>query len=327
MRGTWNASGSNKKPSKSAFSPGSIIPPTLPSPPTMASFKTALALALFYCASSVSTLAPTVGRTCATTTLTDKEVAAAQEHFLEHRKPVRNSAFAKAAPINVYFHVVHKDRTVNGGFIPDTAIANQIQVLNDDYASTGFSFALRNVSRIQNAEWFNRLGPFDTDYMEFEMKRRYRQGGAADLNVYTVGFETGASEGLLGYAFYPFEYAKDPQRDGVIVHHASVPGGSLAAYNLGRTLTHEAGHWMGLYHTWQGRCTNIEGGDLVDDTPVENEPSYGCPVGRDTCPQAPGVDSIRNFMNYADDSCMTNFTPGQATRMKEQAVTYRQIVV
>ena len=108
------------------------------------------------------------------------------------------------------------------------------------------------------------------------------------------------------------------------------------------------GHWVGLYHTFQGGC--FGDGDLVDDTPPEAIASAGCPEGRDTCIGG-GVDPIHNFMDYSDDeyvshirlgektpvlsdppvrvicSCLTEFTPGQITRLQDQVRTFRGVNV
>ncbi|MEU6672160.1 M43 family zinc metalloprotease [Streptomyces sp. NPDC046727] len=100
-----------------------------------------------------------------------------------------------------------------------------------------------------------------------------------------------------------------------------LPGG-VAPRQFGHEATRNVGHRLGLYNVFQGGCAGS--GDYVDDTPAAASPAVGCPEGRDTCP-APGDDPIHNFMNYTDDSCRNTFTPGQATRMKQQAATYRGI--
>ena len=100
-----------------------------------------------------------------------------------------------------------------------------------------------------------------------------------------------------------------------------MPWGTLKHYLQGDTIVHETGHWMGLFHTFEGGCTPP--GDLVADTPYEREPSYACNTHRDTCPDQPGLDPVHNFMDYSWDSCMNQFTPGQVARMDTAFAKYR----
>ncbi|KAI0080666.1 zincin [Panus rudis PR-1116 ss-1] len=248
-----------------------------------------------------------------------------EEHFKANLVPqgaLAKGQAAAAATIPVYFHVVSKDSTVNGGNVPDSQITSQINVLNQDYAGSGLTFTLAGTTRTVNAQWFNSVGPSSS--LQTTMKRQLRQGGANALNVYTVGFTSGADAGLLGYSTFPSSYSGNPTDDGVVILFSSLPGGSTTGFNLGRTLTHEAGHWVGLFHTFEGGCSST--GDQVSDTPPEASPASGCPTGRDTC-SGGGVDPIHNYMDYSDDACMNQFTPGQITRLQAQLRTYRGISV
>jgi hypothetical protein len=195
-------------------------------------------------------------------------------------------------------------------------IADQIAVLNAAYADWGWQFQLLGTDRTTNAAWFANCYGNTTDITA--MKTALRQGNAENLNLYSCN----PSGGILGYATFPANYGTAAKLDGVVLLYSSLPGGSAAPYNLGATATHEVGHWMGLYHTFQGGC---QGGDSVSDTPAEKSPAYGCPVSRDTCvgSRYPGADPTTNFMDYTDDACMNQFSTGQSVRMNQQFETYR----
>lgn len=216
--------------------------------------------------------------------------------------------------VSVYFHVINKGIGIANGDVTTAMITNQINVLNSAYAGTGWSFNLVSTNRTTNTSWFNNCATTST---ESAIKNALRQGTADDLNIYTCN----PSGGLLGWATFPSSYNSNPKNDGVVCLYSSLPGGSAVPYNLGDTATHEIGHWMGLYHTFQGGCNGS--GDTVSDTPAEKSPAFGCPTGRDSCRNKPGLDPITNFMDYTDDSCMFQFTAGQDSRMDSQFTTYR----
>jgi hypothetical protein len=224
------------------------------------------------------------------------------------------SAAVSGGTINVYFHVINKGSGISNGDIPNSQITQQMSVLNAAYAGSGWSFSLAGTTRTTNATWY-AMGYGST--AEKQAKAALRQGTADDLNIYTANL----GGGLLGWATFPSSYGSDPTGDGVVVLYSSVPGGSAVPYDEGDTATHEVGHWMGLYHTFQGGC-NERKGDLVSDTPAEKSAAFGCPVGRDTC-RGSGVDPITNFMDYTDDACMDTFSSGQGSRMAAQFSAYR----
>jgi hypothetical protein len=215
--------------------------------------------------------------------------------------------------INVYFHVIRRGTGISNGDISNSMITNQINVLNSAFAPTGWSFNLVSIDRTTNSTWFGMdLGTT----AERQAKTALRRGTADDLNIYTAN----PPGGTLGWAYFPSSYASSPVLDGVVLLFSTLPGGSAAPYNLGDTGTHEVGHWMGLFHTFQNGC--VTPGDSVSDTPAERSPAFGCPTGRDTC-SSTGLDPITNFMDYVDDSCMNRFTAGQDARMDAQFTAFR----
>ncbi|KAF9647058.1 metalloprotease [Thelephora ganbajun] len=245
-------------------------------------------------------------------------IAQAEAHYAAHKPTTDSGPSIQSISIPVYWHVIYQSTSLSDGYIPDSQISDSVTVLNQDYSPSSVSFSLAGTTRTLNSDWFNNAGPGSSQ--QTAMKNALRQGGANALNVYSVGFTSGSGAGLLGYATFPWSYSGNPTDDGVVILFSSVPGGTAAPYNLGRTLTHETGHWVGLYHTFQGGCTPPD--DFVDDTPPEANPSFGCPAPFDSCGSGFN-DPIHNYMDYTDDSCMNQFTPGQTTRLTGQFSTYR----
>jgi hypothetical protein len=253
-------------------------------------------------------------RNCGAEELDAEQVALIESRFerLKAEAALRGETNAQAVSIPVYFHVI---RDSNGyGGVTTTQINNQITVLNNAFASAGFSFYLAATDYSNNSTWYT-AGHGST--AEAQMKSALRKGTATALNFYT----NSPGGGLLGWATFPWSYASAPSKDGVVVLNTSLPGGTATNYNQGDTGTHEVGHWMGLYHTFQGGCTSP--GDSVSDTPYEASAASGCPTGRDTCTSLAGLDPITNFMDYSYDSCMNTFSAGQNSRMNSMWTSYR----
>lgn len=247
-----------------------------------------------------------------------REVEAEIERFAAARPPRADKA-SGSITIRVYAHVIDRGPTLGEGNVPDTNIEAQIQVLNDSFsgmtggAPTPFRFVLAGITRTRNAAW-HTMGQNSAE--ERAAKSALRVGHADVLNL----FITDCAPGLGGWGRFPWWYKGDPAIDGIVCDFTTITG---VMGSEGDTTTHEVGHWLGLYHTFQGGCSGT--GDYVADTPAVAPQTEirGCPAGADTCPSSPGLDQIENFMDYTDEACQFMFTPGQAVRLDTCFALYR----
>lgn len=239
--------------------------------------------------------------------------------------------------IQVVFHVIK--RTDGVGDIPEALLRSQIDVLNEDFnalagtrggegtnAKLQFALAKRDpqgqpttgIEVITNDTWFADPGTIPNP-----MKQALAWDTTRYLNIYTND-----AAGYLGYATFP-EQSAGTVDDGVVLLWNAVgrnaPQG--AQYNLGRTATHEVGHYLGLLHTFDSGCGSANApytsGDLLADTQPESEATYGCMPSQSTC--GGGLNPIDNYMDYSDDACMKRFTPEQANRLRCSLFNYRHV--
>lgn len=221
---------------------------------------------------------------------------------------------ADGVVIPTYVHVM--EDTAGSWDVTDRQIRDQVAVLNKTFggqesseaATTGFSFELAGIDRWRNDSW-------SKDTASNKYRSLTRQGGPDALNVWIVNFK------FLGVATFPWDYPQQGDVDGVRIAYDTLPGEADHNYNQGETATHEVGHWLGLYHPFQGGCRPP--GDEVADTPYQAVATRGCPEGQDSCPDQPGYDAIHNYMDYSYDSCYNQFTAGQAQRMWDSWNAFR----
>ncbi|KAG8721463.1 hypothetical protein FRC08_012809 [Ceratobasidium sp. 394] len=239
-------------------------------------------------------------------------IAEAEAHFQANNAPL-NTRAEYAATIEVFWHVIRAGDRLNQGNIPDSQINASLAVLNTHFKGAGMTFVLVGTDRTTNPDWFKG----DSGAAN-RMKGALHQGGAATLNIYSMIISPSK---YLGLTTMP-ERSAGKKDDGVMIRYTTLVGGSSRTNHDGKVLTHEVGHWLGLYHTFEGGCKGQ--GDRVDDTPPEAYGSGGCHVDRHSC-NGTLPDPVHNHMDYSDSYCRTEFTPGQIVRMKQQIALYRGI--
>jgi len=222
--------------------------------------------------------------------------------------------------IPVVVNVLYRTTAEN---ISATQIQSQIDVLNKDFNALNsdynsvpalFSGVKANVGITFVLDQVIRKSTTKTSWGTTDAMKKTSKGGLAptspttklNLWVCTIG------GGILGYAQFP---GGSSTTDGVAIDskYFGLSGSANAPYNLGRTATHEVGHWMNLRHIWgDANC----GSDLVSDTPTHNDANYGVPVypHYSTCSGTP-VEMTMNYMDYTDDNAMYMFSTGQKSRM------------
>ena len=272
----------------------------------------------------------------------DSIAAALYEHYVEHDMPgvieYRGEGKMKKATrvIPVVFHIIHTYGEEN---ISKEQILNQLELLNKDFSRTNSDTAntraiFKGIAADMDIEFrMAQIAPDGsctdgitrtyselTDGGDDAVKNLVRWDYRKYLNIWVINrIERGWDPPyfVAGYAVFPFQTSS--ATDGIVIRQDRVGSIGTASGQKGRTLTHEIGHWLGLYHPFQGGCTsNNSWTDQVDDTPPVKEPSYGCPIGNNTCSNdnPNQLDQIENFMDYADDACANMFSNGQKARIE-----------
>jgi hypothetical protein len=245
--------------------------------------------------------------------------------------------------IPIAFHIVHDN---GSGDVSERQIDAQIGVLNSKLGPLGFEFTKHSISRTNNPVWHRMV---DGEQSEIEAKRTLSVDPTRVLNFYLAKprfwqHHTDRPPELrnaLGLATFPWWLDREEVarvRDGVIVDYETLPGSAPSQFDMGYTAVHEVGHWIGLLHTFHGGGANareslsgcMAPGDEVGDTPYEHQANEGpgldaeCPrVIPSLCPTG-GLNPIHNYMNYSDDRCMTEWTPGQQYRAANMMQQYRR---
>ena len=248
------------------------------------------------------------------------------EEFTRNYIQRNTEAVSGVVTIPVVFHVVYNKRKSSEN-ISTAQINSQMTVLNDDFrrlnsdANNTWSqaddieieFCLASIDPSGNATTGITRKKTSKNSFGTNNSVKYASQGGTDawpassyLNIWICNI----GGGILGYAQFP---GGNAATDGVVLDYRYVGTTGTATYpfNLGRTATHEVGHWLNLRHIWgDGGCSFD---DYVSDTPLSDAANYYCATGHVSCGS---VDMVENYMDYSDDACMNLFTTGQKSRMR-----------
>lgn len=266
-----------------------------------------------------------------------------QQSEIETQKWVSANRNTKKAQIllsiPVVVHVLYNNAAQN---ISTAQIQSQIDILNDDFGlmnsdslddthpfwefagDSEIEFCL--ASRDPNGNVTSGITRTFTDSLSFigEGNEKFTSTGGIDnwdpteyLNIWVC--DLSGSGGTLGYATFPSDLVATPDEDGVVISYTAFGdiGTATAPNDLGRTGTHEVGHWLNLRHIW-GDATC--GDDFVADTEIAESENFNCPTfphnASSTCGSGVDGEMYMNYMDYVDDYCMVMFTLDQGTRMQ-----------
>jgi hypothetical protein len=248
---------------------------------------------------------------------------------LQEMQNQQNKIVGDIITIPVVVHVIYSNANEN---ISNAQIMSQMQVLNDDFrrtnadadntwsqaADTQIEFCLAAVDPNGNTtNGITRKSSTRTSWGTNDDMKKASQGGVNpwDASQYLNMWVCNIGGGILGYAQFPGGSAST---DGVVMspnYFGSKNGGSgfylSAPFDLGRTTTHEIGHFLNLRHIWGDGGCGVD--DFVSDTPTSDAANYGCASSHSSCGS---IDMVQNYMDYSDDSCMNLYTQGQKDRMR-----------
>jgi len=226
--------------------------------------------------------------------------------------------------IPVVFNVLYKTNAQN---LSEAQLNSQIDVLNEDFGATNTDYSNApaefvparsgntKIIFVRDATTV-RLKTKKTQWSTNDAMKKSSQGGinptspVTKLNIWVCNM----GGGILGYAQFP---GGNSATDGVVLDDQATGrvGTAAAPYGLGRTATHEIGHWLNLRHIWgDATCGN----DQVNDTPIATSSNGGCPAypKNSTCGGTTHAMMTMNYMDYTYDQCMYMFTIGQNNRMR-----------